>query len=101
MRISDWSSDVCSSDLVVVSASIDRTELEKRRGRRLPVSGCQQPGCPFDRRCHLCQPTDAGICVAKGDRKSVVQGKRVSVGVDLGGSRIITNKKTETSDYIQ
>src|SRR3546814_13092057 len=27
-----------------------------------------------------------------GDRKSVVSGKSVSVGVDLGGGRILTNK---------
>src|SRR3546814_20863171 len=31
------------------------------------------------------------------DRKSVVQGKSVSVRVDLGGRRIITNKKHTTS----
>src|SRR3546814_16551868 len=30
----------------------------------------------------------------KGDRKSVVQGKRVSVSVDIGGRRIIHKKKT-------
>src|SRR3546814_20969161 len=29
----------------------------------------------------------------KGDRKSVVQGKRVAVGLDLGGRRIIKKKK--------
>src|SRR3546814_16100115 len=30
---------------------------------------------------------------AKGDRKSVVSGKRVSVRVNLGGCRILTKKK--------
>src|SRR3546814_14032502 len=32
---------------------------------------------------------------ALGDRKSVVQGKRVSVRVDLGGRRIIKNKNED------
>src|SRR3546814_12465305 len=34
-----------------------------------------------------------GHCIAKGDRKSVVWGKSVSVRVDLGGRRIIKKKK--------
>src|SRR3546814_12057282 len=32
----------------------------------------------------------------RGDRKSVVWGKRVSVRVDLGGRRLINKKKTES-----
>src|SRR3546814_17744525 len=34
-----------------------------------------------------------------GDRKSVVEGKRVSVSVDLGGRRIIKKKKTNKQKY--
>src|SRR3546814_17120210 len=38
------------------------------------------------------QPLD-GIRIHRADRKSVVEGKRVSVRVDLGGGRIIKQKK--------
>src|SRR3546814_14239347 len=34
---------------------------------------------------------------AEGDRQSVVEGKRVSGRVDLGGRRIIQNKSTKTN----
>src|SRR3546814_21013171 len=34
-------------------------------------------------------------CLKPGDRKSVVEGKSVSVRVDLGGRRIITKKNTK------
>src|SRR3546814_18989710 len=74
MRISDWSSDVCSSDLSTL-------------GKRAP--------------CSVRSPSNSAICCVSGsyapprlkgeDRTSVVQGKRVSVSVDLGGRRI--NKK--------
>src|SRR3546814_13151616 len=37
----------------------------------------------------------AGAVVLKADRKSVVEGESVSVRVDLGGRRIIKNKKTK------
>src|SRR3546814_20066600 len=37
------------------------------------------------------------VCVGgQGDRKSVVEGKSVSVRVDLGGRRIIKKKKKQT-----
>src|SRR3546814_15896104 len=41
---------------------------------------------------------NAGLGIAAGaeDRKSVVQGKRVSVRVDLGGRRIIKKKKKDS-----
>src|SRR3546814_17436702 len=35
------------------------------------------------------------------DRKSVVEGKSVSVSVDLGGRRIITKKKKDSSNEIK
>src|SRR3546814_10312546 len=43
MRISDWSSDVCSSDLIVASASermivvVDETKLVQRLGSKHPL----------------------------------------------------------------
>src|SRR3546814_19428403 len=85
MRISDWSSDVCSSDLIaqreIIQSIRDQTELEQvhgaggeRRHMRRGDTGRQHTGYG-------------------GDRKSVVSGKRVSVRVDLGGRRIIKQKK--------
>src|SRR3546814_13971911 len=74
MRISDWSSDVCSSDL--------------ERPRAWPLDALFDDRRPADR---------LGIRRWQLDRKSVVQGKSVSVRVDLGGRRII--KKNTTNAY--
>src|SRR3546814_1146152 len=86
MRISDWSSDVCSSDLHE-AASIE-TEIRFEQG----VQALQQQaasGQQGKRRGNLeCDQPPA----QSGDRKSVVSGKRVSVRVDLGGRRIIKKK---------
>src|SRR3546814_10868332 len=89
MRISDWSSDVCSSDLPTFRQQREQGEDHRRlagaagdqvadadhRHRRLPGPGERAP-------------RHAGELPA--DRKSVVVGKRVSVRIDLGGRRIIT-----------
>src|SRR3546814_17383890 len=75
MRISDWSSDVCSSDLIASRAA----------ARCRDAAGGNAAGRGW---CSTIQ----GI-----DRKSVVKGKSVSVRVDLGGRRIIKKKK-EVSD---
>src|SRR3546814_19292913 len=83
MRISDWSSDVCSSDLDRRGAwplrrrdpaalHAAQRDGRPRRGRRRRLPADPQPG---------------------RDRKSVVWGKSVSVRVALGGRRSITNKK--------
>src|SRR3546814_19114455 len=71
MRISDWSSDVCSSDLGL------RHEVPAPRDRLRQAQG---DGRGRENR------------AAGADRKSVVLGKSVSVRVDLGGRRIITKK---------
>src|SRR3546814_14180813 len=97
MRISDWSSDVCSSDLVVPG------EL---RGDLLLVEAAGSGQGPDQ---HPAQVLVDGESVeGEGtvqqrlevvqrrrvvrDRKSVVQGKRVSVRVAIGGRRIIKKK---------
>src|SRR3546814_13240801 len=104
MRISDWSSDVCSSDLrrrastgkpITSGHSTGSTHtrrpgsegamLTKRKaaqaGRTKLASLVAAAGAaPLDRRSFL-------------DRKSVVSGKSVSVRVELGGRRIIKKKK--------
>src|SRR3546814_8248324 len=85
MRISDWSSDVCSSDLLlftavgapllafILNAALLGRDLEAMVRARHP-----------DR-----PPLGRGARWSLGDRKSVVKGKRVSVRVDLGGRRSI------------
>src|SRR3546814_11219729 len=76
MRVSEWSSDVCSSDLAArVVAQIQDDALE----RRLVV---------------LVELVQSLSPQFAGDRKRVVQGKSVSVRVDLGGRR--STKQTIT-----
>src|SRR3546814_16449590 len=100
MRISDWSSDVCSSDLSGMGA-ITYTDLN---GSPLTAGGI---GLAVRSDGDIVAGSDGvvtidtngvisgdleGISVVK-DRKSVVEGKSVSVRVDLGGRRIIIKKK--------
>src|SRR3546814_12568599 len=94
MRISDWSSDVCSSDLA-------HRALWRRNGRACPAgstarnAGSSQSGADNDgpsRNPHPCDRASSSARLRQ-DRKSVVSGKSVSVRVDLGGRRIIKNKK--------
>src|SRR3546814_16266470 len=98
-RISDWSSDVCSSDLrcslksrvTSVSASSGgwpstclltarKTELSWDRGDRSGGSRTRSICC-------------RGTARGNSDRKSVESGKSVSVSVDFGGRRIIKKKQ--------
>src|SRR3546814_16829417 len=105
MRISDWSSDVCSSDLQPC-ALLSRRQRGGRcrggqhQGDRLPRAGePARPGAAADggaaaprRRAPADRPLERPRRRAV-DRQSVVEGKRVSVSLDLGGRRIITKKK--------
>src|SRR3546814_2945324 len=83
MRISDWSSDVCSSDLRDRPASAGRLRPRdqgheprpaRRAGRVLQLDGPRHRGRSEERRV----------------------GKGVSVRVDLGGRRIIKKKNRKT-----
>src|SRR3546814_19025547 len=86
MRISDWSSDVCSSDL--------------HRIRDVGDLGSYVPNVVIAEGTGLGSAVvirGVGASTRNIDRKSVVSGKRVSVRVDLGGRRIIkkqTKKQT-------
>src|SRR3546814_18095083 len=97
MRISDWSSDVCSSDL--------RRRWPRTRDATSPSKG--RPG--RRRRCGHRSPSAAGHggvragergggtartpCLNDAtDRQSVGKGKSVSVRVDLRGRRSIKKK---------
>src|SRR3546814_18907594 len=97
MRISDWSSDVCSSDLlaptnpfaVVILAQLDANATRDgpaRMARKTElVLGLYLWGFSRDNVIKLFRIIE--------DRKSVVKGKSVSVRVDLGGRRILKKKK--------
>src|SRR3546814_11721638 len=91
MRISSWSSDVCSSDLrrgrrggalpAVRQEGRHRDRDQARAGRRLLVERVEREAV---QHLLLGRPADPGSDV---DRQSVVYGKSVSVSVELGGRR--------------
>src|SRR3546814_18071485 len=97
MRISDWSSDVCSSDLDVDvhELAVLGVDLDGARVAVGPAVADAE---------HEVGPEKGGVAVAvaglqadhaghQRDRKRVVSGKSVSVRVDLGGRRFIKKKK--------
>src|SRR3546814_18141407 len=94
-RISDWSSDVCSSDLGA-SPALRRRGARNLRSRPASVPRPGKPPHPA-RPCARSRQTPSSGRPCPGNRKSVVSGKRVSVRVDLGGRRII-KKKIQTID---
>src|SRR3546814_15523052 len=90
MRISDWSSDVCSSDLfdfLAIPAAHLRTGIAEREVD--DIAGSKE----------LAHQLQAVAFVHPGiqDRKSVVSGQSVSVRVDLGGRRIIKKQVTQSA----
>src|SRR3546814_18514472 len=103
MRISDWSSDVCSSDLAADENAQRQRNVDEAQWAGAQVEPMQaneaaaDPQQPGNRR------LDARRRVARRllphrpahERKSVGEGKRVAVRVDLGGRRIIKKKNTE------
>src|SRR3546814_17063573 len=101
MRISDWSSDVCSSDLFR-ALGLERRQaqftfdlFENPLGRdRLSIASATFDALPIGVH-DAGSRSDIEVCIRPSlrDRKSVVEGKSVSVRVDFGGSRIIKKKK--------
>src|SRR3546814_19776933 len=109
MRISDWSSDVCSSDL---RSSLGRDQMTTTVAQDVLASLAGTPrllvALDFDGTLAPLEnePMDARMLPvarraverlaalpATTDRKSVVQGTSVSVRVDLGGRRSLKKKK--------
>src|SRR3546814_15716597 len=111
MRISDWSSDVCSSDLQLLA---ERKELNTDYGRMafaillfqdlvaIPLLAAI-PLLGGDKEQTLTWPIALQAIgtlalVVIGDRKSVVWGRSVSVRLDHGGGWIMYKKNTSTKD---
>src|SRR3546814_12667442 len=96
MRISDWSSDVCSSDLSCNSASAFSAFSAAAKF----ISSCVTGRSPCSNLSQYWSTASTNWQVADTksaiDRKSAVSGKSVSVRVDLGGRRIIQKKKQQT-----
>src|SRR3546814_17976259 len=99
MRISDWSSDVCSSDLLgqqLAEAGVDVVQVHRSYVVNRDKVAEVAPLRDGDFRIRMADGSDL-----RGsrrfrhllDRKSVVSGQSVSVRVDLGGRRIIKKKK--------
>src|SRR3546814_15392454 len=111
MRISDWSSDVCSADLG--QAAAPRLVPWRPHGAARPPhhDRCDRAGefCP-GARIAPCRQTGAGAERAaerhaghaaypppRLDRKSVVEETGVSVSVHIGGRRNIKKKKPQNT----
>src|SRR3546814_8290915 len=85
MRISDWSSDVCSSDLPRPwNSHRSWRDAAAFSGQQPPDRRCGRESCRANRRDRAAANA---ACRAAGtaDRKSVVSGESVSVRVDRGG----------------
>src|SRR3546814_20350426 len=100
MRISDWSSDVCSSDLTAARAARITPAVAKGRPSKNPPALPPRflPSVVWERLRAIIKQVAAALNRSKvllpGDRKSVGSGKSVSVRVDQGGRRIIKKKTT-------
>src|SRR3546814_15953163 len=109
MRISDWSSDVCSSDLPSIGHDFAGHDADSAGASHQSGRGSGDHGRARLRLLQHLRPSasarpmsntavlENALLPLSPDRKSVVQGKSVSVRVDLGGRRII--KKTSTLRY--
>src|SRR3546814_17215509 len=75
----------------------DETRLAVRFGRLHALSGAERAR-PFSRGFRRASAGQTSGGAGRIDRKSVVQGKSVSVRVDLGGRRIIKKKKNTTRE---
>src|SRR3546814_10978673 len=113
MRISDWSSDVCSSDLVTISSPVSTANGVKLASPKPLVVPILRAGLGMlDGMVRLLPTAEVGFLgmirneetleasTYAEDRKSVVKGKSVSVSVALGGRRIIEKKTKKRHNTI-
>src|SRR3546814_17615389 len=105
MRISDWSSDVCSSDLkshgdgptladILELGAARRSFACRRRGRRQDRRRRRPAAAPDGRRRDAgAYPLRSAPPAVDRERTSVLEGRVVSVSVGLCGGRIIKYKQ--------
>src|SRR3546814_17053601 len=110
MRISDWSSDVCSSDLIppaaiaaeaqnhpAPDASTAWTEAAEALAiRQLLLAEAERLGIEAE----AVADDEGNRLTDEEDRQSVASGKRESARVDIGGRRSIKKKKREKENVI-
>src|SRR3546814_12869021 len=114
MRISDWSSDVCSSDLaLLLDAILTPGGVNPAFLQAIGDGGPYGTGWPAPRiatgpvriikadivgngHVRAIVSGDDGRSLKTVDRKRVVSGNSGSVRVDPGGRRLIKNKKNTT-----
>src|SRR3546814_13541347 len=101
MRISDWSSDVCSSDLSSMGLPLWRADVHLGLHRHADAQLVGAILARIQRDAHRPALHDLGE-VASGvvrgnrrvaDRTSVVEGKSGAALVDVGGRRLTTKTK--------
>src|SRR3546814_15484373 len=105
MRISDWSSDLCSSDLASPRSgpAWPRRSAPTRIERVVDVED-QLIATDFKHFAERGAGAGEDDLHVLGDRTSVGSGKSVSVRVDLGGRRLIkkhNSTSTDTTDIQQ
>src|SRR3546814_15304325 len=104
MRISDWSSDVCSSDLLPRAHDPDRpaAHVESQQAFQREIALADPRISAMDLAVERQHQRHAVFGDGMGrigghpgdrDRKTVVEGKSVSVRVDRGGRRFIKKKR--------
>src|SRR3546814_11972874 len=97
MRISDWSSDVCSSDLFIRAGTPEQVERQSVALDSLHTTTVEHfrslaraAGAEhYIRDSGYLFVYESEATFAREDRKSVGEGKSVSVRVDIGGRRHI------------
>src|SRR3546814_16586625 len=111
MRISYGSSDVCSSDLLVVPGvgwhlapaqsqdGLGEDVVEARRPVRCPHDVGPPRPVRLDQLHDVARPGGGGHPLDPADRESGGAGKSVSVRVDLGGRDIIKKQKHTSITY--
>src|SRR3546814_16377234 len=103
-RMSDWSSDVCSSDLLRAfdAAGVLTSRIEALEAIAAPVRGRADLTLHPTERHGFAYQSWFGFHIfvpGQGVRKSVELGKSVEVGVAIGGRSIIKKKKN-TDKYL-
>src|SRR3546814_15144379 len=102
MRISDWSSDVCSSDLSAVRCSKSRIAMPATKivaSSTLMTLNAPRMENTTAGALRMMLPTPPPMLTSSEDmvdRTSVAEGTSVSVRVDLGGRRILTKQNDQT-----